>query len=301
MKPEDWDDNELTSGMPYILLWQQFAEGQQYFNGLWTPPAVGTDLETDWLANIPLCNITSSNKTIYHYKAFDGNKCELIQFQSTSYLWFFSIKWTQPSGWEHCNKQGGKYVTVTELETCRWGINPCGDCYLGSGDLVKKRYLRCDPTRYKAVKCTSDIQLDEIWTDAEIPGDLRNGTTYQTVLNDAHELEDKYDIFVHNDLDVGGKTYSIFGETSGPVVYTWNASGLNWVPIEDKAYIYPEEYKETQEENNYQLYLKPWITIHARILETKGEYFDETKQDPNVCGSYFSVITFRTEHPVTFL
>ncbi len=52
----------------------------------------------------------------------------------------------------------------------------------------------------------------------------------------------------------------------------------------DVAYVFPEESSTFQKDHNYRIYLKPWVTIMARIVEAKGDFFNEGYKDGVACG-----------------
>lgn len=278
---ESWNDTELISGLPYVMLWQQVALNQSYDDGLWSPPVSGLELEADWLANIPLCKQTA--RTVYQYVEFDGNECDLIQFKSERY-WslFFGWRWPQPSSgtWPHCEWVNEPWPTADHYNAAYFSkCDAPYNCDESCSD-TEVRYYYCNS--FSSGQCTQpDIHLDEIWTTVRRDSDPRKDSTYE-IIHNATELEDNYGIFVHNEHEVDGTNYSIFGEPTG---FNSIVVGADDKPVTDKAYIYPNDLVSNQKRNNYRLYLKPWITLHARIIEVKDDFFEETRTNINKCGT----------------
>ena len=52
--------------------------------------------------------------------------------------------------------------------------------------------------------------------------------------------------------------------------------------IQNAGFVFPEKDVAFQRLHNYKVYLKPWVTIMGRVVEMKGEYFDE---DDSGCGN----------------
>jgi len=102
------------------------------------------------------------------------------------------------------------------------------------------------------------------------------------------EIHDEYgDILQHELVTVNGsdEQFSLIGRVNNESYIVRDpdsfneASGYRGDPVEDAAFIFPNHDIEFQKAHNYRVYLKPWVTLMARVIEMKGEFVDETAFD----------------------
>jgi|GEM_PF-5613523 len=282
-----WNDIPPISGVPYMLLWQQVAR-QVNTTG-------GEELQLDWLSYSPLCKITPV--TIYHYPGVaasgeeDWVSCDNPLSQCPSdweatreRYWVSTGFWPWQGYWVYywdpddppCARDKsvvrtwwswGKLHAIFHVEEY--------DCAGACGD---------SQPACNAVASPEGYYLGPLVDDDGNP-DPRPYTTYNAY---KLEIHDEYgDILQHERVTVSGseEEFSLIGRVNNDVMIVRDPGSFNVStqyrgnPVEDAAFIFPDNDIDFQKAHNYRVYLKPWVTLMARIIEMKGEYVDETAFD----------------------
>ena len=104
---------------------------------------------------------------------------------------------------------------------------------------------------------------------------IERNTDYGEILQPVSKTVNSVNVTVLGDLD--NTTYLIRDPaTMDP------DTGYSGDVIQNAGFIFPEENVNFQKLHNYRIYLKPWVTIMGRVVEMKGEYFNE---DGSGCGN----------------
>ncbi len=112
----------------------------------------------------------------------------------------------------------------------------------------------------------------DIWCDAIITGDPR-----MPEIVAAKKLTTVYPGIVESQtLSYSGVDYTFdTGKPADAIVYHYD-SGTTTLSVSTDAYVFPGQDVDTQKSMNYIIYLKEWVTLMARIMEEKDDFFDET-------------------------
>ncbi len=276
--PPLWNDQPPISGVPYMLLWQQafhFASG-----GDWTNYDYD-NLYLDWMAYVPLCKLTEV--TIYHYpeQAVGGSDSVPCDLCATCTPKTWRKDYREPPigyGWS-------PDCCIARTETDRGG----------SGRMRNRwREYRCDKYDcagecYDATCCGVPVTYPEGWYLGRIPGgDPRTPDVYTAYRIENHN--EYGEILQHVTKNVNGTDIDIIGDMNNLTYLVRNpatfdsTTGYRGNPIEYSAFVFPNESVTFQNDHNYRVYLKPWVTVMARIVEMKGDFIDETG-GTNGCGN----------------
>ena len=282
----NWNDTPPISGVPYMILWQQAFDFDQW-DGIWIR---NSDLYVDWLSYVPLCKVTQV--TIYHYESGtseipDSVPCEPCA-ACTPKEW---RTWRYSEGW-------GDYYYPDDPPCC------IAKNRIGSGrewhDGERRHYIDYECTLYDCTgscynpDCCGEVMVyPEGWYLGRIPGDPRSPTSYENAYK--LEIHEEYgDILKHELVTVNGsdQVFSLIGRIDDeldiirdPTTMVPGLSGSDAYrgdPVEDAAFIFPGQSVSFQSAHNYRVYLKPWVTVMARIIEMKGDFYDE---DGSGCGN----------------
>jgi hypothetical protein len=146
----------------------------------------------------------------------------------------------------------------------------------------------CAGDCYNLACCGANATYPEGWYLGPIQGDPRTPTTYSALKLEIHN--EFGDILQHELVTVNGseEEFSLIGRINNDL-YVIRAPGTfdlaaeyRGDPVENAAFIFPGQSVAFQQEHNYRVYLKPWVTVMARIIEMKGDYYDE---DGSGCGN----------------
>lgn len=259
-----WNDTPPMSGVPYMIFWQQAFDFEQW-DGIWVR---NSDLYLDWLSYVPLCQLTPV--TIYRYNketiiGEDSVPCgECAACTPKEWTKYF---WDSPIGYD-------------------WYPDCCiARTQIDSGGFFNPwRRYRCDTydctdSCYNATCCGPTLNYPAGWYLGPIPGDPRTPIEYA-----AYQITDHAEygqILEHANIRVGGVDFDIIGSINNTVYLIRDPStfhqptGYRGDPIENAAFIFPTRNVSFQTAHNYRVYLKPWVTVMARIIEMKGDFFDE--------------------------
>ncbi|MBU0992868.1 MAG: type II secretion system GspH family protein [Proteobacteria bacterium] len=173
-------------------------------------------------------------------------------------------------------------VQIVEYDNGLWRRKTTGDslildwlswfpmCDVSSSTVDIYHYLELTKSGKTYPEATYEGRLS---SDDPRRGDASYEKTYK-----AYKLIDTYHIFESDTVD--GKT--VFGTVSGfnTGYLVRNPSTHNYttfVPgdvIENTAYVFSDESTDIQKARNYRLYLKPWVTMMARISEIKDNFVE---------------------------
>jgi len=268
--PPSWNDLPPLSGVPYMLFWQQALDFEEW-DGIWTR---NSDLYVDWLAYVPLCKLTPV--TIYHYPAqsVSGSDsvpcapCTACSPKTWRRYWYQGYDWSPDCClvYQQTGSGGGFLNWWREY---RWDTYDCnGSCY----------NVDC---------CGAPVTYPEGWYLGPLPSDPRTPVIYRG----AYRIENHQEygqILQPVTKNVDGTDYSIIGDMNNLAYLIRDPSTFNVVtgfrgnPIENSAFVFPDQTVSFQNNHNYRVYLKPWVTVMARIIEMKGEFYDENSSG---CGN----------------
>lgn len=111
--------------------------------------------------------------------------------------------------------------------------------------------------------------LTEGYYDGEVSGDPRTPTPYSAI-----KLTDISNV-LQTSIQEG---VTILGNPGSAII---RDPGTDQ-PVAGAAYIVPDQHANAQAEFNYRIYLKPWVTIMARVMEMTGDFDDDPSDQEHV-------------------
>lgn len=276
-----WNDTPPKSGVPYMIFWQKALDFERW-DGFWER---NSTLYVDWLSYVPLCKITTV--TVYYYPQMTGGGDSVPCADCASCT---PVTWR---AYRYGNGNTGFYWLPDDPECCL-EKNEVGNGWANTGQGFRRfidyecTSYDCTGDCYDASCCGTGVVYPEGWYEGPIPGDPRTPTTYSALKLEIHS--EFGDILQHELVTVSGNedAFSLIGRIDNDLYVVRDPATVDLDseyrgdPVEDAAFVFPEQPVDFQQQHNYRVYLKPWVTVMARIIEMKGDYYDE---DGSGCGN----------------